>query len=92
MNITKAQAKAILLSTKGKCYAVNFTKTDGTQRSMVCRNEVKKGVTGKGMSYNPATKGQFVTWSMNDKGWKSFKLDNLQQIVFRGVRYNVAGE
>lgn len=89
MNITKGQAKAILLSTKGKMYSVLFSKVNGELRSMTCRNEVKKGVTGKGMSYNPADKGQFVTFSMSDKGWKSFKLDNLKQIVFRGVRYDV---
>ena len=92
MNITKAQAKAILLSTKGKVFSVVFTKTTGEHRNMVCRNEVKKGTNGKGMSYNPADKGQFVTWSMNDNGWKSFKLDRLKQITFRGVRYNVVGE
>ena len=92
MNITKAQAKAILLSTKGKCYAVSFVKSDNTVRNMVCRNEVKKGTNGKGMKYDPSSVGQFVTWSMSDKGWKSFKLDRLKQITFRGVRYNVVGE
>jgi hypothetical protein len=37
-----------------RMFSVIFTKKDGSRREMLCRRGVKKGVTGKGMAYNPA--------------------------------------
>ena len=38
-------------------FSVTFTKKDGTIRTMVARLNVKKGVKGTGMAYNPIEKG-----------------------------------
>lgn len=48
--------KDLILSTKGRFFTVVFLKKDGEPRVMVCRTGVKKGLTGKGMSYNPLEK------------------------------------
>lgn len=50
--------KEALLGTKGRFFTISFIekKTDKgipKVRTMTCRTGVKKGITGKGMSYDP---------------------------------------
>ena len=49
--------KALVDSAGNQIFSAFFTKEDGTIRHMVCRRNVRKGVTGKGMKFDPAEKG-----------------------------------
>ena len=67
----------------------------GKPRDMVCRRRVSKGVTGAGMSYDPATKGLIVVYDMDDKGsgrgHKCIPVDGLYSLKMNGQKYMVEG-
>ena len=48
-------------------FSVTFIKKDGSERTMVARLHVKKGLNGKGMGYNPVEKGLLPVWDMQKK-------------------------
>ena len=47
--IDKDTAKQYIYKTNGKIFSAVFTKKDGEKRKMVCRRDVRKYVTGKGL-------------------------------------------
>ena len=53
MQISKATAKDMIQKSKGKIFSSTYIKKDNSKRVMNCRLEVKKGVTGEGLKYNP---------------------------------------
>ena len=73
-----------LLKQTGGIFNVKFYKADGTLRSINARFGVRKGVTGKGLSYNPSERNNIVIFSMNDNGFRTVKLDNIVSIKFNG--------
>jgi WYL_2, Sm-like SH3 beta-barrel fold len=78
--ISKSLAGFMLLDlvSNGKIFFVEFTKKDGTIRRMTCRRNVRKNLTGKGMSYRPLGKGFLTVYDM-DKG--EYRLINLLEIT-----------
>ena len=70
--------KETIQQTNGKFFSVVFTKKDGTTRRMTARLGVKKGVSGKGMSYNPDDKGLIVVW---DNQKQDYRMVNLSTIT-----------
>ena len=90
MIITKGQAKAILLSTKGKYFGASFIKkTNGEVRNMVARLGVTKNLKGVGLKYNPDTKGLLIVHEMSTNSYKSISLDSLIKITVKGIVYHV---
>jgi hypothetical protein len=64
-------------------FSVKFTKKDGSERTMVARLNVKKGVNGKGMAYNPIEKGLLPVWDMQKK---NFRMINMKTITSLKIR------
>lgn len=64
--------------TEGKIFSVQFVKKNGDIRDMVCRLGVTKGVTGVGMSYNPADHNLVTVFDMQ-KG--EFRMINMETII-----------
>lgn len=93
MNITRSQAAALIRSTKGRIFSALVVKrTTGEERKMVCRTEVRKGVTGRGLSYNPADKKLQIVFDLQKNAFRSIALDGLKELAVQGVRYKVIGE
>ena len=64
-------------------FHVEFIKKDGSLRKMNCRLNVKKGVKGTGMSYNPIEKGLIPVW---DTDKKNFRMINMKTITSLKIR------
>jgi hypothetical protein len=68
--------------TNGKFFTVKFIKKDGTLRRMTCRTGVSKGVTGKGLAFEPKEKGLKVVWSTDAEGYRMINLASVTEITF----------
>jgi hypothetical protein len=71
--------------TNGKFFTVKFIKKDGTLRRMTCRTGVSKGVTGKGLAFEPKEKGLKVVWSTDAEGYRMINLAQVKEITFNGT-------
>lgn len=75
------------LKTLGGIFNVKFYKADGTLRSINARFGVRKGVSGKGLRYDPSERNNIIVYSMNDKGFRTIKLDHIRTIKFNKQIY-----
>ena len=65
-------------------FSVTFTKKDGSIRKMVARLNVKKGVNGKGMAYNPIEKGLLPVYDMQKNGFRIINLSTVTELKIKG--------
>ena len=75
-----------LVST-GKIFSANFTKADGSERTMSCRVGVQKDLKGKGLKYDRRKARNLVVWDMNANVYRTIKTDRLNWIQIEGERY-----
>lgn len=75
--------------TKGRIFRVTFIKSDGTQRVMICRTGVKKGVNGNGnkMNENAAMIRRHV-YDMQKQSFRTIPLDKIINIKIQGIEIN----
>jgi hypothetical protein len=86
MNTKQEVIAQLIERTNGKFFTVKFIKKDGTLRQMTCRTGVSKGVTGKGLSFEPKEKDLRVVWAMDAEGYRMINLENVSEIKFNGIR------
>ena len=83
---------------RGVFYSVTFEKrSDKTQRTMVVRGGVKKGLKPKSegeprKGYDPKKYGLMNAFSIDSDGWRCFGLDQLLSARIFGVSYVVKAE
>lgn len=78
-------------STGGKFFSVTFIKrTTGSKRRMICRNGVKKGVTGEGRKFNPANHDLIPTFSIDSDGHRNISIEGILEAKIGGEHYVVA--
>ena len=65
-------------------FSVTFTKKDGTVRTMVARLNVKKGVKGTGMAYNPIEKGLLPVFDLQKNGFRMINLKTVTELTIKG--------
>jgi hypothetical protein len=65
-------------------FHVEFIKKDGSLRKMNCRLNVKKGVKGTGMSYNPIEKGLLPVWDTDKKNFRMISLNTITKLKIKG--------
>lgn len=70
-------------------FSAQFVKKDGTIRDMLCRLEVKKGVKGVGLAYNPADYDLLTVFDVQKNGFRMLNLAILRKITVRGTTYDV---
>ena len=95
--ITIAQAFDLMNSTEGSVCGATWTKKNGETRTGALRLKVRKGVTGVGLSYDPAAHGLLCAFDMNKTNRKTgeqgaflmLNLSGLQSIRIAGTPYNV---
>ena len=76
-----------LVST-GKIFSANFTKADGSKRTMSCRVGVQKNLKGVGLKYDRTKAHNLIVWDMNANGYRTIKTDRLNWIQIEGDKYN----
>jgi len=98
--ITEREAVSKIYGTAGKMFkAIVRKRTNGEFRRMICRLGVKKGVTGRGMAYDPKEYNLITVWdgsvSDEEKGLLKFRhiaVDGLLMLKIGGVTYYVSHE
>jgi hypothetical protein len=92
MNIEKLNA---LIATtqpnkgeKGHLFTISFIKKDGTPRTMRARLGMQRNLTGKGMSFNPATKGLLPVWSADSQGYRMVNLNTVTELKIGNQTFN----
>ena len=65
-------------------FSVEFIKKDGTVRNMVARLNVKKGVNGNGMSYDPIAKGLLPVWDLKANNFRMINLKTVTKLQIKG--------
>ncbi len=97
--IDAAQAFALMNSTGGAFFGATFEKKDGTLTKRSLRLEVTKGVTGAGLSYDPAAHGLMTVFDTNARNrktgeqgaFRSLNLSGLRSLRINGAEYVVRG-
>ena len=92
MKISTADALRLILDSDGRLFSVTFVKrSDGSLRSMVARRGVSKGVTGAGMSYDPADHKLVTVYEFtNGEGqFRSIPIDGVTSLTIDGQAYEV---
>ena len=93
--ITVQEAVERIRDAGGRLFSVVFTKKDGSERSMVCRRSVKKGVTGKGLKFDPSARGLLPVFDMNKPtpdgqgAFRMITLDGLRRLRVNGQTFKV---
>jgi len=76
-----------LFESDGKIFSAIYTKKDGSTRKIVARIGVKKGITGKGMAYNPIERGLLPVYDMQKKAFRMINVNTLSQVNMDGQVY-----
>ena len=87
--ISRKKALEKLYESAGRIFYAEFVKKDGSLRRMTARLGVRKGVTGKGMRYNPLERGLLPVFDMDKSDWRMVNLNTLQRLSVDHERYLV---
>lgn len=77
-----------MLSNQG-LFGITFIKKNGEVRKLHGRLGVKKGLTGKGMAYNPTKKNLMVVWDMQKHAYRMVNCDTITEIRTNGQTLKV---
>ena len=72
----------------GKIFSVEFFKKNGELRKMNARFDVKAGITGKGLDYDPLEHGLMNVFDMNKRGYRMVVVSNITKLHVGGITYN----
>ena len=61
-------------------FSCTFIKKDGSARKMLCRLNVKKGVNGVGMAYDPIEKGLIPVWDLQANAFRMINLKTVTEL------------
>ena len=89
--VGRREISAILRKSKGQAFTVCFRKRTGEKelRIMNARLGVKKGVTGKGMSYDPRGRSLMPVFEMSKKAFRMVDLTSVVWAKVNGTTYTV---
>lgn len=73
----------------GKFFTITFIKKDGTIRVMNARLGVTKGLTGKGMTYDPIERNLLTVFDVQKQAYRMINSDTIQEIKFEGQTLKV---
>jgi hypothetical protein len=74
----------------GRFFSIKFIKADGSVRKMLARRGVKRDLKGN-PRYKPDDHNIFIVWSVNDKAYRSIRVDRVFEIKANGVTYSKLG-
>jgi len=71
----------------GRFFSVEFTKRDGSLRTMQARLGVTQYLAGGEKGYSDAAKGIVTVYSVDAAGYRSVRLDSIRSLTVRGTTY-----
>lgn len=89
------EARRLIDGAGNQFFTIVFTKKDNTERTMLCRRHVTRGVKGTGKSYKDIDHGLITVFDVNDdrlvkagkaekKGaFKSIRLDSILSVRYQ---------
>ena len=90
MKITRQEAIQKIKSTNGKIFGATFIKKNGDLREGTFRLEVSKGVTGKGLKYDPESRGLMTVFDMSKDAFRMLNVRTLQNIKINHEQFEVS--
>ena len=87
--ITRETAKEMIFNTNGRIFSVTFVKKDGSIRDMNARRNVKKGVKGVGLGYNPDKFNLIPVFDMLNDGFRMINASTISRVKIEGTEYEV---
>lgn len=89
--IDREVAETLIRRSMGRIFSVSFFKRKSpTFRTMLARCGVTKGVSGKGLRFNPATKALISVFDMQKHSYRFINLLTVVQLSMSGKRYRLA--
>ena len=88
--ITTDQAKKIIYDNNCKIFNVEFIKKDGTHRLMTARLEVKKGVKGVGLNFDPSQHNLITVYDMRKQAHRMINCNNLISLSANKQKYLIS--
>lgn len=87
---TRTQIAKRIYRTNGKIFRTTFIKKDGSERQMVCRLGVSKGVNGVGRKFDPADYKLIGVFDMVADGFRMININTIISASIEGKQYEVA--
>ena len=72
----------------GTIVTVEFIKKDGSLRTLNGRMNVKKHLKGGTKAFDDKDYGLITIYDLKNKGYRSFKVENLRKLKAKGKEYN----
>jgi hypothetical protein len=76
--------KQLIESTRGRFFTVEFVKKDGSNRKMLARTGVKKGLVGAGRS-KPLAENLVCVYDVQAKGYRTVNCDKVLSFKCGGL-------
>ena len=70
-----------------RIFRIDFIKKDSSNRIMICRGGVKKGVTGKGLKYNPKDYNNEIVFDMQKDAFRTIPLERVHSLTYKKTKY-----
>ena len=87
--ITKEEAKKIILENRSSIFGVLFPKKDGSKRSMSARLSVKSKLKGGELRYNPADFNYIIAYDMIKNNYRTININTLERLRLNRQEYDI---
>ena len=87
--ITKEEAKKLILENRSSIFSVLFTKKDGSKRSMSARLSVKSKLKGGELRYNPADFNYIIAYDMIKNNYRTININTLERLRLNRQEYDI---
>ena len=87
--ITKEEAKQLILNNRSSIFSVLFTKKNGSKRSMSARLSVKSKLKGGELRYNPADFNYVIAYDMIKKNYRTININTLERLRLNKKEYDI---
>lgn len=78
----------LIRKSEGRVFGVTFIpRGGGDERTMSARLGVSKGVSGRGMAFNPSDHNLINVYDMNEEGHQNIPLDGITSLTIDGESY-----
>ena len=89
MKLTREKVQAEIRNQKNKLFSITFIKKDGTDRKMVARLGVKKGLRGGENKVVKPDNSYITVYDMQKDAYRTLNLRTIKEIKLAGIRYEV---
>ena len=89
INLNRMNLKTFIQGLKGRIVSIDFTKLDGTKRTLVGRLGVKSHSKGGANMVEQMDRPYLTMFDMQAKGYRTVSLDTVSDLRCKGYTYKV---